>query len=180
MSDAIVHRRNSPAPASTDGWQRPAVLVAAGSLAVALGLLVYAADRPAGHALLIPAFPAFMGGRLFGTLGQWLPSFVHPFAFSLFTAAALPSRATPRYAACVAWCAVNVAFEVGQHRQISAHLATVVHDFFGQSSPARALANYFVRGTFDIGDIVAAVLGALAAAAVLRLAQSIMEKSHAT
>lgn len=179
MSDAIVHQRNSLAPASTDGWERPAVLVVAGCLAVALGLLVYAADRPAGHALLIPAFPAFMAGRLFGTLGQWLPSFVHPFAFSLFTAAALSSRATPWYEACIAWCAVNVAFEVGQHPQISARLATVIDDVLGQSPPARALANYFVHGTFDIGDIVAAVLGALAAAAVLRLTQSFLERHHA-
>ena len=179
MSDSIVHQRSSPAPASADSWQRPAVLVAAGCFAIALGLLVYAADRPAGHALLIPAFPALTGGRLFGTLGQWLPSFVHPFAFSLFTAAALPSRATPRYGACIAWCAVNLAFEVGQHPQISGRLAKVVHDVLGQSPPAGALANYFVRGTFDVGDIAAVILGALAAAAVLRLIQPVPESTHA-
>jgi len=165
---------------TADPWRRPVLMTAAGCLTLAFGLLVYLLDRPPSQAVLIPSIAALAGTRLFGVVGQWLPSFVHPLAFSLFTAAALPSRATPPYGACASWCAVNVAFEIGQHRQISGRLAAALHDCFGESPRARALANYFVHGTFDIGDIVAAVLGALAAAAVLRLAQSIMEKSHAT
>ena len=150
-----------------------------GCLALALGLLVYLADRDARHAVLIPAFAALAGSNLFGALGPWLPSFVHPFAFSLFTAAALPSRSAWRHGACAAWCAVNVAFEVGQHPNVSARLAEGLRANLGPSSVSRTLADYFLRGTFDLGDIVAAVIGAIVAAGVLRLVQGDSENHHA-
>lgn len=166
-------------PTSTDVWRRTVVLVAIGGVALALGLLIYLGDRQASHALLIPTLPALAGSQLFGVLGQWLPSFVHTFAFSLFTAAALAPGSTPRYGACVAWCAVNIAFELGQHPQISARLAEALHGSFGDAPAARALARYFVRGTFDVGDIAAAIVGALAAAALMRLIQAHPERHHA-
>jgi hypothetical protein len=117
---------------------------------------------------------------VFGALGQWLPSYAHPFAFSLFTAAALPPSAAPRYGACATWCAVNVAFELGQHPQLSGRLAEALRAGFGQNALARSLAGYFVRGTFDVGDLVAAVLGAMAAAGVLRLMHCVPEDDHAS
>ena len=155
-----------------------ACLAATGCLALVLGLLVYLTDREASHALLIPSVAALAGSGWFGVLGQSLPSLVHPFAFGLFTAAVLPSRSSWRYGACVVWCAVNVAFEVGQHAHVSARLAEVLHSSLGQTALTRTLANYLVRGAFDGGDIVAAVIGALAAAGVLRLVSSISENDH--
>ena len=116
---------------------------------------------------LIPASAALAGRAIFGALGQWLPSFLHPFAFGLLTAAALPTRSTLRYGGCAAWGLVNVAFELGQHPAASAWWAESLQ---GGGVSAR-LAAYFVRGTFDPGDIVAAGVGALAAAAVLLLLQ---------
>jgi len=147
----------------------PALLVAIGSLGLAVGLLVYMTDRDAAHAMLFPAGAGLASGPIFGILGLCLPSFVHPFAFSLFTAAALPSRSAWRYGACAAWCAVNVAFEVGQHPQVNAPLAEALQGSFGPTLLTRPLANYFLRGSFDVGDIAAATAGALAAAGVLYL-----------
>ena len=47
-----------------------------------------------GQAMLLPAWPRPAAARGSAVLGQWLPSFLHPFAFSLLTVAALgPSRA---------------------------------------------------------------------------------------
>jgi hypothetical protein len=148
-------------------------------MALVVGLLVYMADRVAAPPLLLPAFARLDTGALFGGVGQWLPSFVHPFAFGLLTAAVLPPRSAWRYGACAAWGVVNVAFEVGQHPSISPHLAAALHDAFGSSPPARALANYFVLGTFDRADVVAAVLGALAAAALLRIVAHFLGDRHA-
>ena len=142
-----------------------------------LGLLVYLTDRPASHALLMPTMPRldlWAGRPVFGAMGQWLPSFVHPLAFSLLTAAALPAKstaATPRYGVCAAWCAVNLLFELGQHAAVREPLAAALLDLPGRTLPARWLASYFLRGTFDVGDLIAAMLGALAAAAVLHLVQ---------
>ena len=156
------------------------LLAVMGCAVLALGLLVYLADREASHALLIPNVAALAGSHWFGALGDSLPSFAHPFAFSLFTAAALPLRRAWCYGACAAWAAVNVAFEVGQHAQVSVRLAEALLASLGQTPLTQALANYFVRGTFDVDDIVAAMVGALAAAAVLHLMQDISEHQHAS
>jgi hypothetical protein len=142
-------------------------LIGLGCLALAFGVLVYLTDRDPSHASLIPAVAAFAGSHMFGGLGQWLPSFLHPFAFSLFTAAARPSSTSPSYSACWLWWAVNVIFEVAQHPDVNGAVAEGVQVLLGQTWPARLLSNYFLRGTFDVGDIVAATAGALAAAGAL-------------
>lgn len=162
-------RPQGPAPVlqASARWAAPAQLVAVGCCALAMGLLVYAADRDPARAQWWPALARLGTDPLFGALGHWLPSFVHPFAFSLFTAAALPRAAAPGYAACAAWWAVNVVFELGQQAQISAGLSGALLRAFGPTGLAQALSNYFVRGSFDAGDIVAATAGALAAAALL-------------
>jgi hypothetical protein len=147
---------------------------------LAVGMLVYMADRDPVHAALFPTIAALHGGAVFGVLGAWLPSFVHPFAFSLFTAAALPAHLGWRLAACVSWGAVNVAFEVGQHPHVSASLADWLQSGDAPTWPAQALSNYFLRGTFDVADIGAALLGAAAAAGVLCWMRGPLEKHHAS
>jgi len=147
----------------------PLIFVASGSLAFAVGLLVYATDRGASQAAVIPALALVATGSLFGAIGQWLPSFVHPFAFSLFTAAAHPSRASPAYWVCAAWWAVNVVFEVAQLPGTNLAVAMGVQDTFGQTWLTRPLANYVLRGTFDVGDLMATTAGAIAAACVLHV-----------
>jgi hypothetical protein len=146
---------------------RTAVLVATGLMAMAVGLLVYLIDRDPSHAALIPAVEALAGSSLFGVLGQWIPSFVHPFAFSLFTAATYPSRASAGYSACAAWWAVNVVFEVVQYPGINWAVAEAAEGELGRAWPARLLSNYVLRGTFDVGDLIAATVGAVGAAGVL-------------
>jgi hypothetical protein len=172
------------ATSSVRGYQRveprrAAILAGTGCAAFALGLVLYLTDRVGSHALLVPAIGALAGSNLFGALGQWLPSFVHPFSFSLFTAAALAPRSVPRYGACVAWGAVNVAFEVGQHPLVSASLAEVLQGPLGEIPLAQPLARYFIYGTFDFGDIAAALLGAFVAGAVLHLVHRDQEHNHA-
>lgn len=143
-------------------------LAALGCLALAAGTLVYLTDRDASRAMLIPAIPLLAGLGLFGGLGAWLPSFVHPFAFSLFTAAVQPSRRSPAYWACAMWWAINVAFEVAQAPNVSAYVADVLPKLFGPTWLADTMSNYLLRGTCDVADLVAATAGAVAAAAVLR------------
>ena len=47
----------------------PSSLAALGGLLLALGILVYLADRQPGHALLLPAWPRLGGGPWFGARG---------------------------------------------------------------------------------------------------------------
>ena len=162
--DGAVKRRSN---AGLSPLATSAVLAGIASLALALGLLVYASDRPAGHAVLMPSFMVLGTGDLFGTIGLWLPSFVHPFALSLFTATLRDPGRGPAYRDCAAWWAVNVAFELAQHPFASASVATALAEMFGSAWPARLIANYLLHGTFDPGDLIAVSLGALTAAAVL-------------
>ena len=184
-SIAVAHLRQLTATvfvvplARVKAWGRPASLAAIGCLVFALGLLVYLVDRDASKAALMPSVAWLAGSNVFGALGDWLPSFVHTFAFGLFTAAVLPERSVPRYGACAAWFVVNVAFEVGQHQLVSGRLAGVLEGGLGGLPLSRPLANYFVHGTFDPGDIVAALLGALAAGAVLCLMHRGWKENHA-
>jgi hypothetical protein len=144
-------------------------LAALGFSALSIGILVYVTDRDASHAVLIPAVAALSGSHLFGVLGQWLPSFVHPFAFSLFTAAAQPAQSRPAYGACLAWWAVNVAFEVAQYPGFSADVADALQRAAGPAWLTNAVSNYLLQGTFDVADLAAATGGALAAALLLHL-----------
>ncbi len=166
---------NGEAVTGNGAWRRPGLLAAAGCLALSIGILVYLVDRNASQAALIPTIAAFVGYSLFGALGQWLPSFVHPFAFSLFTVAALRPGAAPRYVACAAWCAVNVGFEVGQHPSFKSQWAQALRTSASDWVMTRSVLNYFLHGTFDSGDVVAAILGALAAAALLQFVDRSME-----
>jgi hypothetical protein len=154
------------------------VLIAAAGLQLGLGLLVYLADRGSSHVALLRWLPLAGGHAVFGVLGQWLPSFVHACAFGLLTAAALPAVPALRLGACAVWGAADVAFELGQHPILSPWLASTLHHAFGTGPLTRALSNYFVHGTFDIGDVAAAVLGALAASLLVMLLRS-MEDRHA-
>ena len=154
------------------GPVRSMALATLAAIAWTMGVLVYLTDRPPGHALWMPAIDGLAGRHLFGVLGGSLPSFVHPFVFSLLTAAVLPAAKAPRYGACAAWCAVNLAFECGQHASIRMPLALALHRWLDPIGLGAPMANYFLRGTFDVADLVAAVLGALSAALALRFART--------
>lgn len=163
---AFQVRRPEAATRSRDG----ATLAAIGCAALLLGVFVYLADRPAGSASGLPAGAWRLGATtLFGAAGGWLPSFVHPFALSLLTVALRPLDGAAAYRACAAWWAVDVAFELGQLPAAAHAIGAALHAAFGAAWPARALANYFLRGTFDRADLLAATAGALAAAWVIHL-----------
>jgi hypothetical protein len=169
MTTASFTNRTAAQRDSRDfGEMRRCGLIASiGLFALAVGVLVYLTDRTP-HASILPSLRRGAPG-VFGVLGLWLPSFVHPLAFGLFTAAVLPARPGLQYAACAFWCVVDVAFELGQHPGVSAQLAAAIDHGLGSLQFAARLANYFRLGTFDWGDIAAVVLGALAAAVVVCL-----------
>ena len=152
--------------------------VVAASLALLLGGLVYALDRGGLPQARWATLAGWVVAPWFGAVGGWLPSFVHPFAFSLFTAALRAPGARPAYLACAAWGLVNVAFELGQHPRVGPALAAHLQAAFGPTGVGRALADYFTLGRFDPADLAAATAGALAAAAWLRAAHP-KEDRHA-
>lgn len=120
-------------------------LVAA--IALSVGLALYLFIRPEDSTPLLVALPAVPNiaeaGR-FAIWINWLPSFIHVFAFSLLTWLVLGRR----YAAAAAgfWCAVNLVFE---YSQLQPALLQFLHITYG--------------GAFDSLDVVACLLGGLSA-----------------
>jgi hypothetical protein len=160
-------------------WTRVSVLTLAGLVALGLGLAVYVADRDGSGAALVPVVAAMAGVGWFGAAGAWLPTFTHTLAFSLFSAAALPARSPWPVFACAGWCAVNVAFEMGQHPALQRPLADALIATGGANAEVRLLARYFSLGRFDPLDIVAAIGGALAAGAFIALLDRCLGERHA-
>lgn len=147
--------------------RREVTLTGAAAAALALGLLVYLGDRPAGTAWLLPYAGGWRGLHGLGSVTTWLPSAVHAFAFALLSAALLPPRAALRNLACVGWVIVDLAFEAGQQPSVAPSLSAGLEARL-PASLAQPLARYFVGGTFDRADLAATVLGGAAAWLLLR------------
>lgn len=163
----------------TPATRRTGSLVAFGTLALAAGVLVYLTGRDPAHAWLIPAVPALAGHDLFGPVGQWLPSFVHPFAFGLFTAALLRPTPAMRATACASWFAIDVAFEFAQHPACKPFWSEALRLHAESAAIPRAVMGYALRGTFDAGDLLAIGLGAASAACLLHIVDRRREARHA-
>jgi hypothetical protein len=133
-------------------------LVAAALGALALGVVVYLVDRPAGSAQLLPA--AWHAARplgVFGPVGSVIPDFAHAFALSVLTGLLARTRRGAA-AACVAWWFIDSALEAAQ-----THFAA---NAVGPYLPA-FLSKYLRSGTFDVADLAAIAVGAALAYTLL-------------
>jgi hypothetical protein len=130
--------------------------VVLGGAALLVGAIVYNA-RPLGfHAAVLDSLPAFL----------------HVFAMTLLMASLGSRGATPRLEAAwlaVAWVAVNAFFEMGQHPDFAPSIAASLDAGCGDWPICARTSNYFLYGTFDWFDLLAAALGGFAALRVLRV-----------
>jgi hypothetical protein len=143
----------------------PQILV--GLAGLSLGALVYLFERSPesyGFGVIVRDYLGVLRPHrmLFGVLANNLPSFAHVFAFSLMTAGLLGTRRKGSLLICLLWFSIDTVFEIGQGlNHIS--LAIIPEWLEVQTLPMASLHEYFRYGTFDIRDIVAGLLGALAA-----------------
>lgn len=161
--------------------QRTGLLRGAGLAlgALALGALIYGHDRPPQTAWLLPAWLQATGAggvRWLGSAGDWLPSFLHAFAFALLTASVVAPpvpaahhahavRRTPRrvVGACMGWWLVDSAFELGQHPGVSHTIADSLPAAWARIPVLDHVGSSLTRGTFDPADLAAIALGVVAA-----------------
>ena len=118
---------------------------AVGAAAIVAGLAVYALARPARIPLIPPALHFAAADGHPGAVVGVLPSIVHAFAMPLLTVACLERlRRGQVLVACLAWCVVDLAFEIGQDSGIS----------------------FLPAGTCDPLDVLAILLGTVLAGVV--------------
>lgn len=140
-------------------------LLIAGAAALATGVLVYLADRPASDVYLLPDVLAALQEAP-GGVDDSLPSFLHALAFSLFLAATgtLSTLATARL--CAGWWVVEALLEAAQHPSLATALSALLPGWATALPLLEALPEYLLRGTFDPRDIMFAGLGCLCAFAL--------------
>ena len=167
IRDAVVSRGNLR-PCKTNILQ---ILVGLGGLS--LGALVYLFERSPesyGFGFIVRDYLGFIRSHrmLFGVLANNLPSFTHVLAFSLMTAGLLGTRRKGNLLICLLWFLIDTVFEIGQGLK-PVSLAIIPECFKVHTLPMVNLQEYFRYGTFDIRDLVAGLLGALAAFMVAEL-----------
>ncbi|MBI9076433.1 MAG: hypothetical protein JEZ02_13590 [Desulfatibacillum sp.] len=148
--------------------------IAIGLFALLAGSLVYLADRPPQATWFVQAFPfsvslhSYLGGFL-GPLGRYLPAFVHVFALALVTGGFLGGGMVRRLSACLFWLATDLAFEFGQ--KFPEQATSLVPDWFSHIPFLDQTSRYFINGSYHPLDVLATVLGALAAYGVLLITE---------
>jgi hypothetical protein len=144
-------------------------------LALLLGIGIYLLDRDWASTLFLTPVAGYQPGtaRLFGSLGQVLPSFLHAYAFSLLLILALGRARYARKIGALAWFAFAAGLEILQ--------AEYFHHLFSRpalqpaaSTMISSIQTYAVNGHFDWKDLAASGLGCLAAFVI----SSVLEKTR--
>jgi hypothetical protein len=148
------------------------LVILAAILFLSVGTLIYLGLRPPGSAFMIPglAFKFPSAWRVWvDPLAGSLPTFVHTVAFVLLTAALyLPERRGAAYAS-VFWFCINSLLEIGQAAPMSVRIAELLPAWIYHVPVLDHTGVYFLRGTFDPRDLVAAALGAGTAYLLLQI-----------
>ena len=138
------------------------------TLALIVGLAVYAVDR-GGDVYFWPARLTIDAQlSVFGPIGKHLPTFLHTVAFVLSTVAILWPWPRSLPAVCIAWMAIESAFELGQLQPLGERIAAALPAWIDGIPLLEAAPIYFASGTFDVLDILSIGLGAVTACLIAR------------
>jgi len=140
------------------------IVTAIGAAALLAGALLYLWARPPGRVYLLDLLlPARNAASTTGVITGGLPSFLHIYAFTLFTAALLSLRPAAALIAGSIWFLVDALLELAQHPVAAQFLLPRIPAWFGRVPVLENVAPYLQRGTFDPLDILALALGVGAA-----------------
>jgi hypothetical protein len=141
-----------------------------GAAALLVGALIYIVHRAPDETYFIYSTGVNISlhnilPNVFGTIGNSLPAFIHVFAFALITAGVISCGKRGWLIICFSWVLIDSAFELGQ--KFSTWTVRLIPDFFESIPILENTKAFFLRGTFDVNDLVAMAIGAITAYAVL-------------
>ena len=133
--------------------------------ALSIGVLVYVLDRQAEFVYFLPGWLSLhtQVGSVFGSIGDYLPTFIHVYAFILLTVVVAVPAITKLIPVCLAWLIVDTLFEVAQIEAIAQWLAGHTPGWFSGIPFLENTTDYFLMGTFDALDLLSITAGTLAA-----------------
>ena len=146
------------------------IQVLLGVSALFVGLLVYLFDRSSAHTYFVyTLFPQKSSSEvllnLFGPIGGSLPSLLHVFSFTLITAGLMSCKKRGCLIIGIVWFFIDFLFETGQ--KSGTQISQFVPDFFSGIPILENTKSFFLRGTFDVWDLAAITIGAIAAQLLL-------------
>lgn len=154
-----------------------------GLAALLIGTLVYFVSRAPEGVYFIHRFPLITklhnviygaAPDFFGSFGPWLPEFVHVFSFILLTAGIVACGKRGYTMICAGWFLIDVLFELGQ--KYSTLVLKLIPTWFSEIPILESTEGFFRKGTFDIKDIAAILIGAGFAYVVLLITDNREEK----
>lgn len=136
-----------------------------GISALSVGVLVYVFDRQPEFVYFLPGWLSLNGqvGGQFGNIGNYLPTFLHVYAFILLTVVVAVPSITKLLPVCLAWFSLDALFEIAQIDTIAQWVATHTPAWFTGIPFLKNTANYFLMGTFDTIDLLSITAGTIAA-----------------
>jgi hypothetical protein len=140
-------------------------LLLLGICALGVGVLVYVFDRQPEFIYFLPNWLSFNNqpGGLFGIIGNYLPTFLHVYAFILLTVVVAVPSITKLLPVCLAWFTFDALFEFAQIDTIAQWLAAHTPAWFIGIPFLENTSNYFLLGTFDMIDLLSITAGTIAA-----------------
>jgi hypothetical protein len=138
-------------------------VVATGALGV--GVLVYVFDRQAEFVYFLPGWLSLhtQAGSVFGSIGDYLPTFIHVYAFILLTVIVAVPAITKLIPVCLAWFTLDSLFEVAQLNPMAQWIGSHTPGWFNGIPFLENTADYFLMGTFDVFDLLSIAAGTLTA-----------------
>jgi len=138
-------------------------VVAVGALSV--GVLVYVFDRQPEYVYFLPGWLSLhtQAGSVFGSIGDYLPTFIHVYVFILLTVIVAVPAISKLIPVCLAWFTIDTLFELAQINPIAHWIANHIPTWFDGIPFLENTANYFLMGTFHVYDLVSIMLGTLVA-----------------
>jgi hypothetical protein len=143
--------------------QNGMLAIAIGALCV--GALVYVFERQPEFVYFLPGWLSLNNqtGSVFGSIGDYLPTFVHVYAFILLTVVVAVPSVTKLIPVCLAWFTLDSLFEVAQLNQIAQWIGSHIPAWFDGIPFIENTKDYFLMGTFDVFDLISIIVGTLAA-----------------
>ena len=145
--------------------RRQHILVAISISALCVGVLVYAFDRQPESIYFLPGWLSLhdQSGSIFGSLGNYLPTFIHVYAFILLTVVVAAPSLAKLIPVCLAWFSLDSLFEIAQLNPIAQWIASHTPSWFNGIPFLENTANYFLMGSFNVFDMFSIAIGTLAA-----------------
>jgi hypothetical protein len=139
------------------------VLFACSALLVGMGVYLFTRSPETVYFLSNTSIHDKMPYPALGIAGQWIPTFVHVYAFSLLSVAVFARSRSGVIVICGMWLLVDSLLELAQIDTVAGWIAGHVPAWFAVFPILDNMADYFLSGTFDLFDLVSILAGAFAA-----------------